>query len=387
MNLLDNQGVPLDQQVLSWKEMVAEPISKLDDDAFTRLRVILLYALEADALRLQHVGALLHPGLREPLARIRRIEQHQATAVHWLLSADHSALETTIACEQLAIELSAAVAQREPDPYLAQVCRFALLEHCDHLYRYAALLDRLEGKDANNILQGHTDIVPGRSTAEAHRAPQDDLRRPLGREARLLSRLDAILLEALEAQCRDYYLHLGPTFADPLARLLYAEIASVEEQHATQYGSLFAPPQSFLEVWLLHEAAEVHAYDSCARFETNPRLRALWERFCDYELGQLRHVGELLRRIEGREPAELLRQGLPAPLALGRQRDFVREVLAAEVDLCAHGPDFVERRQESVASLAYRGRVNAQGSPSTHVAAAYRWSSGTELNRPLDRAG
>ena len=28
------------------------------------------------------------------------------------------------------------------------------------------MLDRLEGKDANNILQGHTDIVPGRPTAD-----------------------------------------------------------------------------------------------------------------------------------------------------------------------------------------------------------------------------
>ena len=39
----------------------------------------------------------------------------------------------------------AAVAQREPSPYLAQAYRFGLLEDFDHLYRYAALLDRLEG--------------------------------------------------------------------------------------------------------------------------------------------------------------------------------------------------------------------------------------------------
>ena len=41
-----------------------------------------------------------------------------------------------------------------------------------------ALLDRLEGKDANNILQSYTDILPGRPTIEHHRAPQDDLRNP-----------------------------------------------------------------------------------------------------------------------------------------------------------------------------------------------------------------
>ena len=72
----------------------------------------------------------------------------------------------------------------EPDPYLAQVYRFGLLEDFDHLYRYSALLDRLEGKDANNILQSYTDILPGRPTVVEHRAPEDDLRRPYDRADR-----------------------------------------------------------------------------------------------------------------------------------------------------------------------------------------------------------
>ena len=42
-------------------------------------------------------------------------------------------------------------------------------------------MDRLEGKDANNILQSYTDILPGRPTAVEHRAPEDDLRRPYDR--------------------------------------------------------------------------------------------------------------------------------------------------------------------------------------------------------------
>ena len=40
----------------------------------------------------------------------------------------------------------------------------------------SAMLDRLEGKDANNILQGYTDIVPGRKTSEHHRHPENDIR-------------------------------------------------------------------------------------------------------------------------------------------------------------------------------------------------------------------
>src|SRR5690606_28977765 len=109
-NLWDNRGTPLEKQRFTWREMVGNPISKLDDDAFTRIRVILLNGLEVDALRLKHIIARFNEELRVPLARLRRVEQHQCTTINWLLSADHSPVETTIAYEQVAIEVTAAVA-------------------------------------------------------------------------------------------------------------------------------------------------------------------------------------------------------------------------------------------------------------------------------------
>src|SRR5690606_11787851 len=143
MSVLKNSwgstGTPLDRQRFTWRDMVAHPISKLDDDAFTRVRIIMLNGLEVDALRLKHIASRFNRELREPLARIRRVEQHQNTMVNWLLSADHSPLETTVAYEQVAIEITAAVAQAEPDPYQAQTYRFGLLEDFDHLYRYSAM--------------------------------------------------------------------------------------------------------------------------------------------------------------------------------------------------------------------------------------------------------
>ena len=71
-----------------------------------------------------------------PLAKVRRVEQHQASMVNNLLGADHSTLETTIGYEQVAIEVTAVVAQNEPDEYLAQLYRFGMLEDFDHLYRF-----------------------------------------------------------------------------------------------------------------------------------------------------------------------------------------------------------------------------------------------------------
>lgn len=379
--ILDNSGTPLEKQQFTWKEMASRPISKLDDDAFTRVRIILMNGVETDALRLKHFGARFNRELQLPLAQVRRVEQHQATAINWLLSADHSPLETTVAYEQVAIEVTAAVAQNEPDPYQAQTYRFGLLEDFDHLYRYSAMLDRLEGKDANNILQGYTDIVPGRATAFHHRAPEDDLRDSYDKnQAELITKIHAALITGAEYQTHDYYMAIGPTFADPLARQLYAEIASVEEQHVTQYGSLQDPDESFMEKWLVHEAMEVYAYASCAEQEDNPRIKALWERFMDYELGHLNLACDLFKKLERRDPAEVLGGKLPKMIQFKSQREFVRKVLEEEADLRTNGTEYVPRANESKASQAYRRQLHADGVPNEIVSAGYQWAPGTELN-------
>jgi hypothetical protein len=36
LNLLKDTGVPIEQQKFTWKDLVQKPISKLNDDAFTR---------------------------------------------------------------------------------------------------------------------------------------------------------------------------------------------------------------------------------------------------------------------------------------------------------------------------------------------------------------
>ena len=383
-DLLQQKGIPLDRQRFTWREMVPKPISKLDDDAFTRVRIILMNGLETDALRNKHGWARMNAHFRVPLAQIRRVEQHQATLINWLLGADHSQLETTIAYEQVAIEVTAAIAQQEPDDYMAQSHRFGLLEDFDHLYRFAALHDRLEGKDANNILQYYTDILPGRPTQVEHRAPEDDVRHPYdAATAHPLSKLNALTLTAAENQTHDYYMVVGPQFADPLARQLYAEIASIEEQHVTHYESLLDPRESMLEKWLMHELMEVYNYHACVRQESNPRIKAVWERFLDYEFGQLQFVMQLFKEHAKRDPLEVLPETLPEPIPFTSQREFVRTVLQREVGLRANGPDYVDQAEEGQASIDYRAYLNASGSPSETVARGYTWTPGTELRRDV----
>jgi hypothetical protein len=385
LDLFREKGVSLDRQKFTWREMAGgPPYSKLDVDAFTRVRVILMNGIESEALRFGHAAARACGPLRELLAQVRRVEQHQQTMVNWLNPADQSPLDTTIGFEQVAIEVTAALALQEPDRYLAQAYRFGLLEDFDHLYRFAALMDRLEGRDANVLTQCYTDIRPGRPTIIEHRHPLDDLRRPYDRRrAAPMTRINAQTLVAAEHQTHDYYMTIGPMFADPVARMLYAEIASIEEQHVTHYESLADPDASWHEQWLLHEATEVYNYWSCLQQEPDARIRAIWERFLAYELGHLQLAMTALKEVERRDPAELLPAVLEDPLPFASQRDFVRKVLNREVDLRAAGTSFIPLEKEATLaarSVAAREQLNRDGSPSEMVAEGYQWRPGGELD-------
>jgi rubrerythrin len=380
LDIMQERGIPLGRQQFTWKELVQVPYSKLDDDAFTRVRVILMNGIEAESLRFKHMCARFNPDLQLPLAQIRRAEQHQQTMVNWLNPPDQSALETTIGYEQVAIELTAFLAQNEPDPYLKQVMDFGLLEDFDHMYRYAALMDRVEGRDANALLQCYTDILPGRPTSVEHRAPDDDLRVNYDkRTASPVSKLNAVILVAAETQTHDYYMNVGPTFADPTARQLYGEIASIEEQHVTQYECLSDPKETWLEKWMMMELMEVYTYFSCAKQESNPRIKKIWERFVDYELGHLHVAIELFQKLEKRDAAEVLPTSLPEPIDFSSHRAYVRKTLEQQLHFRANGRQIVTLEDDSPLSIAYRERMNTDGSPSERVAAGYRWRPGTEL--------
>lgn len=382
LDLIHDKGVPLEKQSFTWDELVPQPYSKIDVDAFTRIRVLLMGAVENEAAAFNHLCSRFNQKLELPLGRIRRVEHHQRTLINWLRPPDETTLETTLALEQLAVEVCASVAQREPDHYFAQVYRFGLLENLDHLYRFAALIDRLYGKNANIVLQSYTDILPGRPTYLQHRAPEDDLRLCYDRrDASPVTKLNALTQLSVQQQIRDYYLAVGPMFADPVARQLFAEIASVEEEHISQYESITDGSETWLERSLLHEANEVCNYFACVEQETNGHIRVIWERFLAYELGHLQTMIALFKRVEGRDPAEILPAKLPEPIQFSGHREFIRRVLNKELTMRAVGPAIVDSRakSESAATLAYRSHVNSRGSPSEVVGGGYVWTPGGEL--------
>jgi hypothetical protein len=109
----------------------------------------------------------------------------------------------------------------------------------------------------------------------------------------------------------------------------------------------------------------------------------IWERFLDYELGQLQVAMDCMKQFEQRDPAEILPVDFPDPIDYSPQRDFVRQVLVDEVDLRANGTEFVDKSLEPQRSLDYRKHMNSEGSPTTAVAAGYQWMPGTELVRQV----
>lgn len=132
---------------------------------------------------------------------------------------------------------------------------------------------------------------------------------------------------------------------------------------------------------MLHEANECYNYYSCVESETNPRIKAIWERFLDYELGHFHTACEAFKTFEGRDPAEIVTHPFERPIELKSQRDFYRDVLVNEVDLRRLGTQFVPKSQESQASIDFRAMLHSEGEPSGAISAGYVWTPGTELMR------
>jgi len=380
---LDGKGTAIDEQRFTLRELAPQPISKLDDDAQTRMRIMVMAGVENEQNRFLHAFSRADPNLAGPLAMIRRVEHQQQALLMNLLPPDLSPVEAAIGYTQAAVELTSLLAQAEPDPYLASVYRFSLSEDVDHLYRWAALLDRLDGRDANTILQGYTTIRSGRPTPSTHRAPDDDLRTPYDRlSTQIASKINLLTLIGIKTQLRDQLMSLGPQCADPVARQLFAEIGLVEEQHLTQYGSLIDSGETWLEKWLLHEATEVFLYRSWVAQESSPRIKDIWTRFGSYESGQLVAVGKLIATNERRDPDTILSLEMPPTLDWSLQRRHIDGVVDAELGLRASGTRIVPTEEDSPSSLRYRAYLGKDGSPSLDVIGQqFVWSPGGELSR------
>ncbi|MGP1386805.1 MAG: hypothetical protein ACTS2F_24830 [Thainema sp.] len=396
-NPLAEKGIPLDQQLRNWTELNVQPYKTDQVDPYTRTRVITMNGIETESIFFSHQFArhTADPDVRKYLAQSRRIEQQQQKAVNWLIPATESTLQVTIGYEQVAVDLTAYLARTEPDPYLKQAFEFGLLEDFDHLYRYANLLDMLEGKKAEELTGRLTEIMPGRPTADEHRHPIDDVRKPSDRkQANPISLLHAMTLVAAEQQTMNFYMNVGNRPMEPLARGLYLEIAEIEEQHVTHYESLLDPTASWFERDVMHQYNECYLYYSFMQQEPDPRIKQIWELHLNMEIEHLRLACEMMRKYENRDPEEFLPKELPEPVLFQENKDYIRQVLESQVSLTGDETQFVpvDNLSRDHRYFQYQQTVNQGGVPSEQVIEAHERNMGgdyrsqTEGNHPISAA-
>lgn len=383
-NPFDEKGLPIEKQLRPLRELNSKPYDKYDVDPYTRCRVITMNGIEAEAALFGHQFArhAVDIELKKQLALVRRCEQMQQKAVNWLIPGQESTIEVTIGYEQVAVDLTAWVAQNEPDAYARQVYEFGLLEDFDHLYRYANLLDLMEGGKAARIVGQATEITPGRPTAIEHRHPFDDVRNYIDRTtAQPISLMNALTVLAAEQQTMNYYMNVGNRPTDPLARGLYLEIAQIEEQHVTQYECLSDPRASWAEMLVLHEYNECYLYHSFMEDESDPRIRRLWELHLDMEVAHLHAANELLKQLDGKDARDMLPPELPIPVKFHSNKEFVRKVLGGQAFLAADGTGFkpMDQLPADHRSFLYRDAVNGNEPPfSEAVILRHRKEQGQE---------
>ena len=272
--------------------------------------------------------------IKRYLAVVRNQEQQQQKMIACLKPLNESILETTIAYEQLAIDLTATLAQNEVDKANREALNFALLEDFDHLYRFSNLmmLD-VKGADPEFLVGKYTEIMPGRPTIAHHRYPMDNVKKAMNaQKSNLYSKLVAGIITAAEQQTMNYYMNISQWYKNDLGRKLYAEIGMVEEEHVTQYESLKDPNCTWLEQWVLHEYTEAYLYYSAYVEETDKNIKNIWAHFYEMECAHLKIACRLFEKFENGNIANVIGTGeFPTLLKHGTNKQYVREVLERTV--------------------------------------------------------
>lgn len=338
MNPFDLKPMKIDDSIMNWKEMYPCSYNKCDVNPYTKTRIILMNGTEFEANSFSHQFSrhCNDNELRREIALTRRIEQQQQKKIQDLKPINENILETTISYEQLAVDLTARLAQNEPDEYVKKALDFALLEDFDHLYRYSDLLE-MEYKILPEKLVGrYTEIMPGRPTISHHRHPFDSIRSHINKDASLITKLNINIITAAEQQTMNYYMNIGGFYTSDLGRRLYQEIGMVEEEHVSQYESLKNTNETWLERLLMHEYTECYLYYSCLNDETDPYIKKIWEMFFEFEVAHLHKACELLNKYENKEWQEVIPNGeFPKLLLLGPNIEYVRNILKNTVNCTA----------------------------------------------------
>ncbi len=331
MNPFNETPIKLNSAFQNFKELYPKPYNKREIDPYTKTRIILANGAEFEANWFSHQMArnIQDNDLKREISITRDQEKQQQLKISLLKPLDESILEHTISYEQLAVDLTAELAKREPDCYVKTALDFALLEDFDHLYRYANLLEMEQGIYAEWLVGRYTEIMPGRPTISHHRYPNDNVKRAINPcSADTQTMLSTMIITAAEQQTMNYYMNVTNFARSDIGRRLYQEIALVEEEHVTHYESLLDDKSTWLEKLLWHEFSECYLYWSNYLTETDQYIKSIWEQNFAIEIAHLHKACELLEKYEGKHHLEVIKNPeFPEPLSLHENINYVRKIL------------------------------------------------------------
>ena len=125
-NPLEEKGIPVEKQLRSWHDITGKPYNKNEVSCYTRTRQILMNGIEVEAWNFKHnfMRNCSDLDLKKTIAQSMRIEDMHQTMMNWLGPEDQTVLETTLGYEQVAVDLTAWMAQNEPDNYVRETFDF-----------------------------------------------------------------------------------------------------------------------------------------------------------------------------------------------------------------------------------------------------------------------
>ncbi len=348
MNPFTLKPKKIDASFRSLSQLATKAYDKREVSPYTKVRIILMNGTEFEANWFKHQLArhCTDNDVRREIALCRRVEQQQQNAISALKPIDETILEHTIGYEQLAVDLTAIMAQNESDLTVKKALDFALLEDFDHLYRFSDLLEMEQGVLGERLVGGYTEIMPGRPTVSEHRYPFDDVRVAMkNAKSTPLTKLNASIITAAEQQTMNYYMNVAAFHPSELGKKLFSEIAMIEEQHVTQYESLNDSSATWLEMALLHEYTECYLYYSMYEDETDEKVKQLWERHFNDELAHLHHAVTLLEKYEKKDREQVIPDGtFPTLLSfeknVSNNKAYIRSVLKNTVTNTAVMEDY-----------------------------------------------
>jgi len=384
-NPLKEKGIPLEKQLRNWEEIAAACYDKHSIDAYSRTRQILMNGIEVEGWNFKHNFSrnCADPEILKETAQIRRIEDMQQTTINWFIPAEQTVLETTLGYEQVAVDLTAWLAQNEPDEYVKETLDFGLLEDFDHLYRYSQWAYMQEGLDPDKILHGLTDVFLARPTQAHHNDNAMRVRQPYDKNtASVQTKVNLLTIVSAEQQTHNFYAEHGMMYANKVLRKLYGEIKDVEEEHVTMYESLIDPTESLWEKNLLHEFTEVCNYYTCLQDETDPMLKKTWEAFLLYEIDHLQRAAKLFEKYEKRDAEEIIGTKIVEPNRFMSQKEYVSKIIRKEIDKrLDENMDYttISKLDENWASYNVREIVSGNGAPSEHTMQIVKTYNGRDV--------